>query len=95
MSNYIEIKLPFQSFKIKKEETAKRLLSVEELRTLRDYPVELYLEKYRDMFILMFYLIGINVADLFSLLPLKGNRIVYHKGKNKQVIRNKDRTGST
>jgi len=40
---------PFRRFKIKKEETAKRSLSVEELRKLRDCRVEEYQEKYRDI----------------------------------------------
>lgn len=56
---------PFRRFSIKKEETRKRSLSVEHLRTLRDYPCEPYQRKYVDMFMLMFYLIGINAADLF------------------------------
>ena len=42
---------PFRRFKIKHEETAKRSLTVEELRTLRDYPCEPHQEKYRDIFI--------------------------------------------
>ena len=56
---------PFRRFKIKAEETRKRNLGVEQLRTLRDYPCEEHQVKYRDMFMLMFYLIGINPADLF------------------------------
>lgn len=56
---------PFRRFTIKKEETRKRNLTVEQLRTLRDYPCEEYQKKYRDIFLLMFYLIGINAADLF------------------------------
>lgn len=56
---------PFRKFQIKKEETRKRSLTVEQLRTLRDYPCEEYQERYRDMFMLMFYLIGVNASDLF------------------------------
>ena len=56
---------PFRRFTIKKEETRKRNLTIEQLRTLRDYPCEEYQKKYRDIFLLMFYLIGINAADLF------------------------------
>lgn len=56
---------PFRRFTIKKEETRKRNLTFEQLRTLRDYPCEEYQKKYRDIFLLMFYLIGINAADLF------------------------------
>lgn len=56
---------PFRKFKIKKEETRKRSLTVEQLRTLRDYPCEEYQVRYRDIFMLMFYMIGINAIDLF------------------------------
>lgn len=56
---------PFRKFKIKKEETRKRSLTAEQLRILRDYPCEEYQVKYRDLFMLMFYLIGINASDLF------------------------------
>lgn len=56
---------PFRKFQIKKEETRKRSLSLGQLRQLRDYPCEEYQVRYRDMFMLMFYLIGINAADLF------------------------------
>lgn len=76
---------PFRRFKIKKEETAKRSLSVDELIKLRDCPVEPYQEKYRDMFMLMFYLMGINAVDLFSLPPLRGDKIVYHRAKTNKL----------
>lgn len=56
---------PFRKFKIKKEETRKRSLTVEQLRILRDYPCEEYQVRYRDIFMLMFYMIGINAIDLF------------------------------
>lgn len=56
---------PFRKFQIKREETRKRCLTIEQLRILRDYPCESYQERYRDMFMLMFYMIGINASDLF------------------------------
>ncbi|MEQ3089617.1 tyrosine-type recombinase/integrase, partial [Alistipes onderdonkii] len=72
---------PFRKFKIKHEETAKRSLTVEELRTLRDYPCEPHQEKYRDIFMLMVYLIGINSVDLFSLKEIRNGRIEYRRSK--------------
>lgn len=57
---------PFRKYKIRQEPTMKRSLSVEQIRQLRDWPVEPWQEEYRDMFLLMFYLIGINAADLFQ-----------------------------
>lgn len=72
---------PFRKFKIKHEETAKRSLTVEELRTLRDYPCEPHQQKYRDLFLLTFYLIGINSVDLFALTEIHNGRIEYRRSK--------------
>ncbi len=58
---------PFRRFKIRPEATAKRSLSVESLRTLFNYPVEPYAVQYLDMFKLMFFLMGINIVDLYNL----------------------------
>jgi integrase len=78
---------PFRRFSIKKEETVKRALTVEQLRLLRDYPVEPFQEKYRDIFMLMFYLIGINCVDLFSLTVdnVSDNRLIYHRAKTNKL----------
>ena len=74
---------PFRKFKIKKEETRKRSLSLEQIRSLRDYPVEEYQKQYRDMFMLMFYLIGINAADLFRAKKkdMVNGRLEYKRAK--------------
>lgn len=75
---------PFRKFKIKQEKTAKRSLTKELLTKIRDYDCEEFQKIHRDMFMLMFYLIGINAADLFTLptdaINEKG-RIVYHRAK--------------
>lgn len=85
IDNEITTAYPFRRFKIKKEETVKRSLSVEELRELINYPVEEYQKKYRDIFVLMFYLMGINAVDLFNLPPLQGDKIVYHRAKTNKL----------
>lgn len=74
---------PFRKFKIKKEETRKRSLTVDQLRELRDHPCEEYQVRYRDMFMLMFYLIGINAADLFLAKPsdVVNGRLEYKRAK--------------
>ena len=77
---------PFRKYKIKHEETAKRSLTVEELRTLRDYPCEPRQEKYRDFFILMVYLVGINSVDLFSLKEIRRGRIEYRRSKTSRLF---------
>lgn len=81
-SNY-----PFSKYRIKHEATAKRSLSVKELRILRDYKCEPFQEKYRDIFMLMFYLIGINSKDLLNLTRknLKDDRIEYVRAKTKKL----------
>lgn len=73
---------PFRRFKIRPEATRKRSLSVEELRRLFDYPVEEYAEIYRDMFKLIFLLIGINSVDLHGLKSItRDGRIEYKRAK--------------
>lgn len=72
---------PFRKFKIRKEETRKRSLTVEQLRQLRNYPCEPYQERYRDMFMLMFYLIGVNAVDLFNAKKLVNGRLEYKRAK--------------
>lgn len=56
---------PFIGFDLREETTVKRSMSIETLRTIRDWKVSPWQEEYRDMFMLMFYLVGINAADLF------------------------------
>ena len=78
---------PFRKFKIHREPTAKRSLTVEQLRTLASYPCEEYQRPYRDMFMLMFYLIGINAVDLFKAKPdaLSGGRLEYIRSKTYKI----------
>lgn len=72
---------PFRKFKIKKEETAKRCLTPEQVALLRGYGCEEHQKRYRDIFMLMFYLIGINAVDLFNLKQLVNGRIEYNRAK--------------
>lgn len=72
---------PFRRFKIRPEETRKRSLSVDELRSLFNYPVEPYAEIYRDIFKLIFMLIGINCVDLHGLRMIDKGRIEYKRAK--------------
>lgn len=81
IDNEITTLYPFRKFKIKKEETAKRSLTVEQVALLRDYHCEDYQKRYRDIFMLMLYLIGINAVDLFNLKELVNNRVEYNRAK--------------
>lgn len=76
---------PFRAYKIPKEPTAKRDLSIEDIRIIRDYDAEPEMRKYLDFFMLSFYLGGINTGDLCLLRPddyYKG-RIIYRRQKTK------------
>lgn len=72
---------PFRRLKIRPVETAKRSLTVEQLRELFSYPVEKHQKKYIDIFRLIFCLIGINVVDLCNLKQVTAGRIEYHRAK--------------
>ena len=72
---------PFRQFRIKTQQTAKRSLSIEELRLLRDYPCEEHIKKYVDVFFISFYLCGINMVDLLQLPKPIRNRIEYRRSK--------------
>ncbi len=63
--------------------TKKRSLTLEQLRLLRDYPCAPHQVQYRDMFMLMVYLIGINAADLFTSTPdqIVNGRLEYDRQK--------------
>lgn len=72
---------PFRRFKIRPVATPKRSLAVEQLRELFSYPVEPHVEKYLDMFKLIFFLAGINIADLCRLKGITDGRIEYYRAK--------------
>lgn len=66
IDNEITTHYPMRTFDINPEQTAKRSLSIEELRTLFSYNVQPWQQKYLDYFKLTFYLIGINPADILN-----------------------------
>lgn len=58
------LEYPFANFSVKQEPTRKRSVSVDLFRKFLDYPTTSANNRYRDYFLLMFYLIGINTKDL-------------------------------
>lgn len=73
---------PFRKIKIRREPTRKRALSVDSLRELFNYPVEEYQVKYLEIFKLIFFLIGINIADLTHLKTITADgRVEYNRAK--------------
>lgn len=83
IDNELIDKFPIMGVTIKKEQTKKRCVSVEQLRMLRDIPLYGKKAMYRDCFMLGFYLIGINISDLLFLpkTALKNGRISYKRNK--------------
>lgn len=75
---------PFRKFKIKRVETAKRSLTVEQMRKLWFATVSDTEKKYLDIFKLTFLLIGINSKDLCYLKEITNNRIEYNRSKTKR-----------
>ena len=80
-------KYPFRKFSIKTEREAYLWLNVDEMKELRDIEVEPFMEKYRDLFMLGFYLIGINISDLLELPAgcIKHGRIQYRRNKTARL----------
>ena len=74
---------PFSTYKIKQEETRKRALTLDEVRLLLEIPVSEDQQRYKDFFMLMLYLIGINTTDLFLARPedLRNGRLEYRRDK--------------
>ena len=77
---------PFLTYRIKEEMVAPNSLTVDQLRTLRDYPCEAWQEIYRDLFMLSFYLGGVNAGDLLLCKGLKNGRFVEKRQKTGELI---------
>ncbi len=87
IDNEITAKYPFRKFSIKTEREQYLFLNVEEMREFRDIEVEPFMEKYRDLFMLGFYLIGINLSDLLELPAncIRHGRIKYRRNKTSRL----------
>lgn len=72
---------PFRRFRIKQEKTRKRSLTLDQLRELRDFDCNERLAKFRDIFMLIFYLRGINISDLMKLTHIKEGYVQYRRNK--------------
>ena len=73
---------PFRKYKIKSEPTRKRNISTDIIIQIRDYDCKTSSQRIAcDMFMLTFYLIGINTIDLFNAGKLKNGRLEYTRAK--------------
>lgn len=78
---------PFAKFKIKKEVTRMRDLPIDKFRLLAKLDVHKIYEEYRDMFLLTFYLIGINSVDLADCTSdsIVNGRLEYRRHKTNKL----------
>jgi integrase len=78
---------PFEDYKIPKPPLPeKRAITLEQLRRIRDYQPPEHggrEELAQDMFLLSFYLIGMNAVDLYTCPPATGKYITYYRSKTK------------
>lgn len=75
---------PFRKYKMPKRipNAKNHVLTVKELQSLINYkPMDKREDFAKDMFLLMFYLIGIESIDLYHLEKQKGDRISYDRKK--------------
>ena len=74
---------PFRHYKLRYEETEKKALSLDNLRRLITVSCTGFQREYRDIFLLSFCLIGINIEDLCDLRPenLSDGRLHYRRAK--------------
>lgn len=71
---------PFRRFHIRPVATPSRALSLMELATLFNYQCEQ--QEYLDIFKLIFYLVGINMVDLYNLKEITPEgRVEYYRAK--------------
>jgi integrase len=78
-------KYPFRKFKIKKEETAHRDLSLQDFKSILNFSGSIQQNWARDVFMLSFYLIGINMKDLYYLEDIDKGRIKYNRFKTNRL----------
>ncbi len=76
---------PFRNFDFEYEETPKRSMSLKQLRDFIALPCAEHEQRYKDCFLLTFYLIGINIADLSDLAEPTDGRIQYLRSKTHKL----------
>ena len=76
---------PFRKFDMGIEETAKRSMSLQQMRDFVALPCAKHEQRYKDCFMLTFYLIGINIADLSDLAEPTDGRIRYLRSKTHKL----------
>jgi integrase len=77
---------PFRRYKLKTRETPHLDLTKKEIKALLEVTdLNEWEEKARDFFFLQFYLIGINVIDLFNAPPARRGRVEFSRAKTSKA----------
>ena len=77
----------FPKIEMKKEVPPHKALTLEEVRKLYYYtPTKKNEQIAKDVFFLSFFLVGINLVDLFTLPPLKGGKVGYCRSKTREKL---------
>ncbi|MCD7899930.1 MAG: site-specific integrase [Bacteroides sp.] len=76
---------PFRRYKIKREETVKRSMEIDNLRALFSFDGTESENWARDVGKLIFFLIGINVKDLYYLDKYTGGKVDYKRAKTGRI----------
>ena len=78
---------PFNKYRIKKEATKKRSLTIDQLAEIVDMDIPKHQQRYRDVFLLSVYLIGINMVDLLHLKHenICNDRLDYRRHKTSKI----------
>lgn len=77
---------PFKKFSIKSQPTEHRALTADQMRTFMATECMPHERRYKDMFLLMFFLCGLAPADLFKLKEIKHGRISIRRSKTGQPV---------
>lgn len=85
---------PFLDYHIPEADTEPRNISVEQLRQLRDYPCEDWQRRYRDFFMLSFYMAGINPVDLLLMRrdQMRDGHVTFVRRKTDKQGQHRQRT---
>ena len=75
---------PFRKFKIKTQETQKKDLLLNQIRGIRD-ETDPELKMTADIFMLIYYLSGINIVDLLNIKEVENSRINFYRAKTKRL----------
>jgi len=85
IDNEVTTAYPFRKFKLRYEETRKRSMSVDALRKVFFTPLDPHLERYRDFFMLSFFLIGANVVDICHAEEIRNGYLQYRRAKTHKL----------